>query len=513
MAHVFKPFYTRPLPADAKVFNRKGKRFARFTQRGGKVIEAPLTADGEKVRVETEAWYIRFKGPDGKWKVKKGYTDRRATEEKARGLQTRLDQQHEGIRPYEEEHQRPILEHVDGFERHLESKGGTWRHVVESGRKVRRIIEGCGFKRITDITADSVESYLAEQRRGGMGAQTSNHYLRSMKGFTRWLFRSKRTGQDVCVHLSMVNPRTDQRHQRRALTDDEFARLIQAAMKGPEVEGIPGPDRAMIYVLAAWTGYRRGELASLTLRSFSLHTEPATVTVAAAYSKRRREDTIPLHPEVVGQLRDWFAARGEIDPDAPLFDLTTSAGCWRKTSKLMRDDLAAARKAWIAEAQTEAEEAEREQSDFLAYRSERGDFADFHSNRHTFITNLGRAGVPLTTAQKLARHHDPKLTASIYTHLGVVEQAAAIDCLPAPPVPGRSLYTRFTRNAHDGARRGTITHRNGWINQDTRGECELAEVVNSERLGTTRHGQEEVHPTGLEPVTFGSVDRCSIQLS
>lgn len=35
--------------------------------------------------------------------------------------------------------------------------------------------------------------------------------------------------------------------------------------------------------------------------------------------------------------------------------------------------------------------------------------------------------------QKLARHHDPKLTANTYTHLELHDKAAAIDSLPAPP--------------------------------------------------------------------------------
>ena len=69
----------------------------------------------------------------------------------------------------------------------------------------------------------------------------------------------------------------------------------------------------------------------------------------------------------------------------------------------------------------------------MTYENEDGLFADFHSNRHTFITNLGRAGVPLSTAQKLARHSDPKLTANVYTHLGVADKAAAIESLPTPP--------------------------------------------------------------------------------
>src|SRR3990172_7232719 len=69
----------------------------------------------------------------------------------------------------------------------------------------------------------------------------------------------------------------------------------------------------------------------------------------------------------------------------------------------------------------------------LSYADEDGLFADFHGHRHTFIGNVGKAGVPLATAQKLARHSDPKLTANTYTHLGVSDKAAAIELLPDCP--------------------------------------------------------------------------------
>ena len=39
---------------------------------------------------------------------------------------------------------------------------------------------------------------------------------------------------------------------------------------------------------------------------------------------------------------------------------------------------------------------------------------DFHALRNTFATLLAQEGVSLTLAQKLMRHSDPKLTASIY---------------------------------------------------------------------------------------------------
>ena len=71
----------------------------------------------------------------------------------------------------------------------------------------------------------------------------------------------------------------------------------------------------------------------------------------------------------------------------------------------------------------------------LPYIDEDGLFADFHGHRVSFITALGKAEVPLVMAQKLARHSDPKLTANVYTHLGVYDKAAAIERLPSLPSP------------------------------------------------------------------------------
>ena len=60
---------------------------------------------------------------------------------------------------------------------------------------------------------------------------------------------------------------------------------------------------------------------------------------------------------------------------------------------MMQVDLAAARQAWLAEAPSPEEREAREQSDTLTYQNEDGLFADFHANRHTFVSNLGKAGV------------------------------------------------------------------------------------------------------------------------
>lgn len=96
---------------------------------------------------------------------------------------------------------------------------------------------------------------------------------------------------------------------RRALTAEEYRKLIEAATKGERIYGMDGPDRAMLYRVTLETGLRWSELRSLTRGDLDLDGNPATVTVRAAYSKHRRDDTLPLRPELVGDLRDYFAAR------------------------------------------------------------------------------------------------------------------------------------------------------------------------------------------------------------
>ncbi|MCP4543655.1 MAG: tyrosine-type recombinase/integrase [Chloroflexi bacterium] len=97
------------------------------------------------------------------------------------------------------------------------------------------------------------------------------------------------------------------------------------------------------------------------------------------YSKHRREDRQILHPDLVDRLLQWPSDRKQ-----------------------------------------------REASNFLKYKDSQGRFADFHSLRHTFVTNLCKADIAPKTAQTLARHSDIRLTMNVYTHVDEKEQAAAV---------------------------------------------------------------------------------------
>ena len=109
-----------------------------------------------------------------------------------------------------------------------------------------------------------------------------------------------------------------------------------------------------------------------------------------------------------------------------------------------RRDLEIARTAWLAEATSPAELAERERSDFLRYRDRNGRVADFHALRHTFITELVRAGVAPKDAKELARHSTITLTMDRYAHVGIRDTAAAVSrlSLPTSKSPGSNPVAR-----------------------------------------------------------------------
>ncbi len=304
---------------------------------------------------------------------------------------------------------RPLIEHVDGasdlpgWRQSLDAKGATALYVRVVTARVCRIFDGCGFRSWNDIDPSKVMAFLSGLQAGKkrVGAATFNAYLVALKTFCTWMVHEGRAVHSPVEHLEGPNVRVDPRHARRALPVEELRRLLKAARQGPVVLGMSGQARALLYRLAVETGLRASELASLTAASFDLCNSSPTVMVAAAHSKRRRQDVLPLRPDtavVLGEFIKTLPAQGQ------LFAVPTG-----RLARMMRVDLAAAG---------------------LPYKDAAGQYADFHSLRHSCGSLLAAAGTHPKVAQTLLRHSDINMTLSRYSHVFAGQAAAAVAALP-----------------------------------------------------------------------------------
>ena len=391
------------------------------------------TTTGKKVASESKKWWGQYRDALGIVRHKPLAADKKIAQQMLNDIMAKVEKEKSGtLDPFDVEMNKPIQVHIDDFEKHLRSKNSDSRYVSEVIKKINRCVTFSHWQRIKQIRASDVENFLFDLRdKHHLSIQTSNHYLKALKAFTRWLVRNLRMKVNPLDIIEPLNVRTDRRHDRRALTMEEFMLILQAAETGPPAVGLTGQDRAMLYILAAWTGFRRGELGSLTLRSFNLKRNNPTVAVEAAYSKHRRDDTQILHPDIVERFLKWIEIRKPASESEILFPISgKTSDVDRRTSEMMMFDLNFARNLWLSESKDDTERQTRSASDFLRYQDSQGKFADFHALRHTFITNLSRANVSPKVVQTLARHSDIRLTMQIYTHIDSDEQAAAINSLP-----------------------------------------------------------------------------------
>ena len=499
------------------------QRITRYVDPNGRRVKKS-TVGSRRIQEKSRKWYGEYIDENGKTCRVALSTDKASSRAKLAAIIRTVERREAGLfDPYEEHVKRSLANHICDYGRFLRAKDNTDKHVKQTIGRIERLCEGCGFKSIQDLEGTKVACWLSEQRLTvrRFSAQTSNFYLDSVKYFCNWLVRHDRMPKNPVATLDRVCVETDRRHDRRSLTDEEFVRLIAAAESGTTIEGLCGTDRAMLYVLATWTGFRRRELSSIVGRSVQIENGNGSITVAAGYSKRRRQDTIPLHPWVVARLGEWLRSKNTLGPDEPLFSLKTPKGHYRKTSKMMKKDLEAARASWFEESMDEHELRIREASDFLTYQNSNGDFADFHSNRHTFITLLGRQGVPLTIAQKLARHSDPRLTANRYTHLELREKEEAIHGLATPVMPApASVSDRDAETLVTGLVTGTSVFccpgmaADGILTDASQPESGEHNPLLEQGLGIECHmlsPESRVHPRGFEPLTFGSVGQPTTQ--
>ncbi len=377
--------------------------------------------DAAETRVEeSRTWYAKIDGVT----VSLGTTDEgEAWQELRRRLKRRGDEADGVYHPVLDAAKRPLAEHVEEWLAVLTAKGTGGMRVAELRQRVTALATEAKWERIGHVTADSCALALARlAKRDDLSAQTRNHYLSAAKQFCRWLtMPPARLTVHPLLGMAPANVDADRRHERRCPTDDEVSKLFawlesdraDTDARGRKwtmnEEGAPvrhrmtGRQRALGYKVAMAAGLRGGELRSLSRESFDL--DKGTVTVRAAYDKRRRPVTQPLPDWLVSQLREWFAAGGR---------------CWERlpeyhSAKILRYDL------------------ERAGVEYVVAGPDGPLFFDLHALRVWYVTQLAnQPGISPKVLMTLARHSTPELSLKVYGKARQEETRAAAKAVPDP---------------------------------------------------------------------------------
>jgi integrase len=271
----------------------------------------------------------------------------------------------------------------------------------------RHRLAASGDGKARRLPRETVQS-LIDRATQGTGPETINHYVRAVRGFFNWLVKAKRLPSNPLDSLAFLNAEVDVRRARRELEADELRRLLAVTLASSTTfRGLTGPDRFHLYLTAAASGFRASALSNLEPGDFDLESEMATITLAARFNKSRKQRVQPLPGDVAEALAVYLAGRPA--------GVAVWGGSWARDhrgAEMLRIDLDAAG---------------------IPYAVEGPDgplYADFHSLRHSYLTLLGRGGVDLRTAQELAGHSTPILTAR-YSHRRLYDLAGAVEKLPS----------------------------------------------------------------------------------
>ena len=339
-------------------------------------------------------WKFRLHSTDGKIQdVSLGTSDKQVAE-KTRGERLR-ENEHEraGLLPsrvVRNAAQRKLTEHLQDFLGDLHAKGRARDYISHVSHYNKALIADCGWMYPQDATADSFGEWRKAQSKS---QKTLNEYLTSAKGFFTWLVVQGRIPANPLLAVQKGDARGRQVRPRRAYNDSEFAALLAVA-----------GEQRIVYLTAALTGIRHGELKELCWDDFNLNGEKPSVTVRASVSKNHRQACLPLHPDLVAALLQFRPANAEAG------ELVFKGLVPR--SEILVGHLKAAN---------------------IAKTDSQGRVVDFHSLRHTFCTNLHRAGVSQREAMELMRHNDPRLTASTYTDTSLLSLRDAVKKLAVSP--------------------------------------------------------------------------------
>ena len=347
-------------------------------QRNGKLVSARLY----RAR-------IRFPNEHKTKDVPLHVTEKRSAEQKLQQMLTEYSQESVGLiasKKVREAAATPLTSHFAFYTRELQTAGCVRRYVQGVENYVGTLMKECQWAYFIDINPEAFQNWRQRQKKS---PKTLNEYLVAMRAFLKWAQRLGYITRNPLEKVELLRVQGRQKRARRAYAPEEIQRLLAVAGR-----------RVPIYLLAALTGIRRGEIKQLRWADVELDGMAPKITVSAAISKNHYEDALPLHPDLAAALK-------KIKPESCKPEQLIFKGMF-PGYKQFYADLKAAGIDW----------------------EDQGDGRlDFHSFRVTYCTQLAPGTPSERVRMALMRHRDPKQTAKTYTDARMLPLKEAIEKL------------------------------------------------------------------------------------
>jgi len=229
-----------------------------------------------------------------------------------------------------------------------------------------------------------IEAFIAAKRKEGKATKSTLNYVGLLHSIFDFALRRG---------LCRENPvKLIEKPAREGASPD--IRFLDAAELEAVLRAVPddarGPTERALYLTAAMTGLRQGEL--IGLRWQDIDWPAARVRVRQSYVRgefgapksRRSSRSVPLADRVAGELDRHFT-RSAYKGDEDLVFCHPETGGPLDRSRLLKRFKAAAKRAKLRPVR-------------------------FHDLRHTFGTRMAGAGTPMRTLQEWMGHRDSKTT-------------------------------------------------------------------------------------------------------
>lgn len=475
MATIYRKTYTQPLPKNTQIVERNGQKMALWVDNKGKKHFDQITTGNKgqtKIIRYSPTYLAQYRDADGQRVIEStGCRDEQAARHVLAELVKRVEHIKAGIISTQQcrtaDHAKVgFNEHINVYLEHLQAKTIRGKrvsidHRINVQRQLEKLIDDCKFRRLIDITRDSMEKWMNRSEKDGMGARTRNTYRAAIIAFCNWCVETDRMAANPLARLCAADEHADRRRTRRALTEEELNRFFTAARLRPLAEygrkSLPLPaeerkgrstwqkepfvfeklqelanrgkevlkdkheliqhlerlgyERSLVYKVLALTGLRKGELASITIGQVWLDGRQPYLDLKAKDEKAGRGAQIPIRKDLADEIKTFLRKKlmskksllPKLPLNAPLFYIP------KDFIKIFNRDLIAAG---------------------ISKCDDRGRTLDIHALRHTFGTHLSKAGVAPRVAQAAMRHSSIDLTMNIYTDPTLLDVAGAINALP-----------------------------------------------------------------------------------